>query len=359
METTSHLLHAAFTFNGLSFTESDLLAFAKKLEAEGDDHEMSAGRFIRNWLDDSPTINVNTSGSTGKPKTIKLDKEKMVNSAKATGAYFSRGQGTSALLCLSADYIAGMMMLTRAMVLGWDLHVVAPEKDALVQYDNPYDFVAMVPYQVRHSMHALNKVKTLIIGGAPVTRELEQELQHVTTEAFATYGMTETISHVAIRRLNGTARSSTFTALPEVTFTQDDRDCLVIYAPQVADREVVTNDIVDLHSEKSFTWLGRHDYVINSGGIKIHPEKIEEKLSDHIDLPFIVASIMDKEWGERVILVVENLDEQEVPDYTEHFALLEKHERPKRIFTVSRFPYTPTGKIKRGDILQMLKKYKR
>ena len=187
-------------------------------------------------------------GSTGTPKTIQLEKEKMINSARATGSYFKVGQGTSALLCLSADYIAGMMMLTRAMVLGWDLHVVAPEKDALVQYDNPYDFVAMVPYQVLHSIASLDKVKKLIIGGGPVSTELEDALQNVSTEAFATYGMTETISHIAVRRLNGPGRSTRFSALPNVELALDDRDCLVIHAPEVSDNKVVTNDIVDLQS---------------------------------------------------------------------------------------------------------------
>ena len=335
------------------------MEFATRLEAEGDDHEISAGRFIRMWLGDAPTIEVQTSGSTGTPKTILLEKEKMIYSAKATGTYFKVGEGTSALLCLSADYIAGMMMLVRAMVMGWDLHVVAPERDALVQYDNPYDFVAMVPYQVMHSMHALDKVKKLIIGGGPVSRELETMLQEVSTEAFATYGMTETISHIAVRRLNGAGRSREFTALPDVELSLDERECLVIDAPGVSDEKVITNDIVDLKSARSFVWLGRYDYVINSGGIKVHPEKVEEKLQDSIKFPFIIASAIDKEWGEQVILVVESVEDSELPDFTQYFSVLEKYERPKRIYTVSRFPYTKTGKIKRKDVLQMLKNYKK
>ncbi|OAB78619.1 AMP-binding protein [Cochleicola gelatinilyticus] len=359
MNVTSYILHPSFTLNGLQFeTEQELLQFAEKLTTEGDDYEIEIGVFIRQWLQEETTITVKTSGSTGSPKKIKIAKKHMINSAKATGTYLELPKGTEALLCLPANYIAGKMMLVRAMVLGWNLHVVAPEKDALSQYDNDYDFVAMVPYQAFHSLDVLHKVKKLIIGGGAVSEDLENALQALPTEAYSTYGMTETISHIAMRRLNGKDRSKAYHALPNVTFSEDDRGCLVIKADKISEEIVVTNDTVQLLSSTSFVWLGRYDNVINSGGVKIHPEVVEDKLRSEIQFPFLIASEKDEALGEKVILVLENKEALKIPNYTEAFQKLSQYERPKKIYTLSQFPYTETGKIKRGDVLQILKKYK-
>tara|TARA_R110002124_G_scaffold227889_1_gene393228 strand:+ start:135617 stop:136726 length:1110 start_codon:yes stop_codon:yes gene_type:complete len=360
LKTTSQVLHPSFTFNGLQYDSvEELLLFAEKLVKDGDEHEVQIGKFIQQWLNEKEAVKVKTSGSTGNPKKIRLQKELMINSAKATGTFFKTGARTSALLCLSANYIAGKMMLVRAMTLGWDLHVVAPEKDALTQYDNDYDFVAMVPYQVFHSLPSLKKVKKLIVGGGVISEILDEKLQEIPTEVFATYGMTETISHIAVRRVNGPARTKVFSALPNVKFSTDSRECLVIYAPEINEEIVVTNDLVKLITPTSFEWLGRYDYVINSGGIKIHPEVVEEKLSKAITLPFIIASESDEELGERVILILETKNEAQVPNYAEAFSELEPFERPKKIYTLSQFPYTDTEKIKRKDVLKVLGKYKK
>ena len=166
MKPASPHIHPKFKLNGLPYPSAEeLLNFADGLIEQGADYEVSMASFLEEWLSFDDTVVVKTSGATGTPKEIVLLKEQMINSAKATGAYFKAGEGTKALLCLSSDFIAGKMMLVRAMVLGWDLHVVAPEKDALTEYDNPYDFVAMVPYQLHHSIDALDKVKKLIVGG--------------------------------------------------------------------------------------------------------------------------------------------------------------------------------------------------
>lgn len=360
MKTTSPTLHPSFQLNGLQYNSAEeLLNFADGLLQQGDPHEVSMARFIEDWLSFTETVEIQTSGSTGTPKPILLEKSRMVASAKATGAYFKVGPGTRALLCLSPDYIAGKMMLVRAMVLGWDLHVVAPEADALTQYDNDYDFAAMVPYQVKHSIASIGKVRKLIIGGGAVSSELEAALQQVSTEVFVTYGMTETITHVAVRRLNGFARSMVYSALPEVRFRTDQRNCLVIEAPNISKDPVITNDMVDLVSPTSFTWLGRFDHIINSGGIKMNPEVIEGKLSPYIDLPFIIASEPDPDLGERLILVVETKEGTATPDYAKAFAQLDKFERPKRLYTMNMFAYTETGKIKRGDVLSVLHKHKK
>lgn len=329
-----------------------------KLQEEGADHEVSIGEFIEQWLDESTTVTVQTSGSTGEPKQIVLQKEHMINSAKATCTFFKLGPNTTALLCLSADYIAGKMMLVRSIVMGWNLHVVAPEADALTQYDNEYDFVAMVPYQVHHTFDALSKVKKLIIGGGAISPALEAKLRTIPTESFATYGMTETCSHVAVRRINGPAKSDGYTAMQDVEFTIDDRGCLVIEAPFITEEPVATNDMVQLNSPHSFEWLGRFDNVINSGGLKLFPEAIEEKLAPFIETPFVITSEKDEALGERIVLIVEYKDTSTVPNYSEAFSSLDKFERPKRMYSISKFPYTETGKIKRTEVMYLLKKYK-
>ena len=356
MNTQSPSIHPQFKLNGLAISSAEeLLNFADSLTKEGTDFEISVGRFLEQWLNFDPAITLTTSGSTGAPKTIELFKEAMVHSAQATGSYFKLGAGTRALLCLSADYIAGKMMLVRAMTLGWDLHIVAPAKDSLVEYDNDYDFVAMVPYQVYHSIEALDKVKKLIIGGGVVSAELEDRLQSKQTEVFATYGMTETISHVAVRRLNGFARTEVYSALPGIQFETDQRGCLVIHAPKLNPNPVVTNDLVQLESGVAFKWMGRLDNVVNSGGHKLIPEVIEAKISDLISGRFIIAAEPDPLLGERLILVLERNPGDPTPDINRVFQVLDPYERPKKIYSASRFPMTATQKIKRDRLLEYIR----
>ncbi len=355
----THSLHSDFTLNGLFYDEKTLLKLASDLLQHGHQHEKLIGEFLLEWFNDSPFITVKTSGSTGTPKSIRIAKNAMINSAVATGEYFDLPPKTSALLCLSAGYIAGKMMLVRAMILGWHLHIVAPEKNALTQYDNSYDFVAMVPYQVHHSLEALGKVKKMIIGGGEINPELEQQLQAVPTQIYATYGMTETITHIAARPVNGINKTETYTALPNITFATDARNCLLIYAPTVAEEKVITNDVVQLLSPTQFVWKGRFDTIINSGGIKIFPEEIEKKLTSFFTSPFIIASEKDNQLGERVVLVVETKDVIDIESLTEAFSRLEKYQRPKKVYTFSEFPRTETGKIKRKEIVTLLNNRKK
>jgi len=349
----SQYLHSAFKLNGLYYTTETLLQLADDLLKHGHQHEKLIGTFLKEWFNDSPFITVKTSGSTGIPKTITISKNAMINSAVATGDYFNLPPGTTSLLCLSAGYIAGKMMLVRAMTLGWHLHIVAPEKNALTQYDNEYDFVAMVPYQVYHSINALQKAKKIIIGGSQINPELEAKLQKVKTQIYATYGMTETVTHIAARAVNGKNKTQAYTALPNVTFSIDKRNCLIINAPSVAEEEIITNDVVQLLSPTQFIWKGRYDTVINSGGVKIFPEELEKKLAPHISIPFIIASEEDTALGERIILITEgNCDEAIL---TKALSNLHNYQIPKKIYSFSKFPYTETGKIKRKEVLSILK----
>ncbi|MGK0380133.1 AMP-binding protein [Patiriisocius sp. Uisw_017] len=351
-------LHSAFKFNNISFDNvEDLISFAQRLREDGAPHERDIAKFILKWFSSKDYIKVKTSGSTGKPKKIRLKKEYMINSARATGVYFKMGANNTALLCLPPKFIAGKMMLIRALTMGWDLHVVAPEKDAITQYDNLYDFAAMVPYQVFHSIKSIDKIKKLIIGGGEVGSELEEALQDKNTEAFATYGMTETITHIAVRRINGPGRTATYHALPDVHFETDKRGCLVIDAVNITEEKIITNDLVRLNTHTSFDWLGRVDNVINSGGIKIYPEQVERKLASGIKVPYVIISEKDDALGERLVLVLNIGDQEKVTNYSALFKTLEPFERPKKVYTLSKFPKTKTGKIKRGEIKIILRSY--
>ncbi len=352
-------LHPQFKFNGLTFESAiDLVDFGLKLKENGALYERQIAKFILKWFDSKEYVIVKTSGSTGKPKKIKLLKEHMINSASATGVFFKMGAGNTALLCLSAKYIAGKMMLVRALTMGWDLHVVAPDKDAITQYDNTYDFAAMVPYQVFHSMDALDKIKKLIIGGGAVSKELDAILQSKNTEAFATYGMTESVTHIAVRRINGAGKSNTYAAMPNVTFDVDHRGCLVIDAFKVSDELINTNDLVVLKGTRSFEWLGRVDNVVNSGGVKLFPEQIEKKISKRIKVPFVISSEKDEALGEHLVLVLESNENSNTCNYTDIFNTLDSFERPKKLYTMSKFPLTENGKIRRGEIKKLLKGYR-
>jgi O-succinylbenzoic acid--CoA ligase len=200
----------------------------------------------------------------------------------------------------------------------------------------------------------LHKVKKLIVGGGAVPLELEQQLQKVNTRVFATYGMTETISHIAVRPLNGSEKSAVFSALPKVNFSQTENDCLQINAPEISEETVATNDVVELLSPTSFKFLGRIDNVINTGGVKVHPEVIEEKISLHLKQPFFIASEKDNALGERVILIIESEKQLQLEDYSEVFEMLSAYERPKKIYSIPQFFYTETGKIKRAEILKKI-----
>ncbi len=362
-------IHPNFKLNGISFSKETLKDMAYYFIKEGEPFEKFVGHFLSDWLDDSPTVAVNTSGSTGTPKPIVLQKYHMVNSALATGNFFDLRPGNSALLCLSADYIAGKMMLVRAMVLGLDLNCIAPSSNPLEESDKVYDFGAMVPMQLQHSLDKIDKIKKLIVGGAPISFSLKQKLGGVKSKVFETYGMTETITHIAVKeidtsRLNArqtdivgveTLEGNPFNALHDITLSTDNRNCLVIDAPKISNKRIITNDVVSLTSSTTFEWLGRYDNVINSGGVKLHPELIEGKLAPLIAQRFFVAGIQDTILGQKLILVVEG--ENDVKKLLEDIAALssiKKYEIPKEAFLLPYFVETDTGKIKRTETLGLI-----
>lgn len=349
-------IHTKFRLNGKSYTFATLKQFAFILRKEGRHFEKSIGNFLSAWLDETTTLEVKTSGSTGVPKIILLKKQQMINSALATGQFFSLTAGKSALLCLSADYIAGKMMLVRAMILGLALDYVEPSSSPLNENKNNYDFAAMVPLQLENSLNNVERVKTLIVGGAPMSKILKAQVQESTTAIFETYGMTETSTHVAARNVNSNNIRKTFTALPNITFSMDARDCLVVAAPDIIDTPVVTNDIVRLISATEFEWLGRYDNIINSGGIKLIPEEIEKKIASQVANRFFVAGLPDEKLGQKLVLIVEGqVDSYELEKMLGEDANLTAYEVPKNIYQLQKFVETATGKIRREENLGLIK----
>ena len=337
-------VHNQFKLNGFHLNREDLCRVAYSFIKEGDDHEKPIGDFILDWFDDKEYIEMNTSGSTGIPKRIKVKKQAMVNSALSTGDYFDLYPGNKVLHCLPVKYVAGKMMFVRGFILGLDVDFVAPSSQPLRNNDTVYDFCAMVPLQAQHSIEALKNVKKLIVGGAKVSTALENELKQTTVQSFETYGMTETVSHIAAKKIG----ESVFTVLPNVTIATDERNCLVINAPSISDEKIVTNDLVELISPTSFVFLGRLDNIINSGGIKLMPEQIEEKLAPHIPQRFFVAGMFDEELGQKLIVAIEG---KPYAFDKSIFDILDKYERPKEIVFVDKFKETPNGKIIRKDSL--------
>ena len=333
---TQNNVHNYFKLNGYHLNAKDLCRIAYSFIKEGDAYEQSIGEFFLDWFDKKDYIEMTTSGTTGMPKLVRLKKQAMIQSALATGDFFDLKPGDKALLCLPTQFIAGKMMLVRSLILGLELDVISPSLHPLELNTTTYDFVAMVPLQVQNSIAGLSKVRKLIIGGAKLDSALEEKLLPLKTEIYETYGMTETITHIAAKRLG----DSVFSILPNVKISQDDRQCLVINVATISDEPIVTNDLVELLNEQQFKFLGRIDNVINSGGVKMIPEQIEAKLIGKINSRFFVTGLPDTNLGEK---------QEFEPEF---FDVLGKYEKPKEIVFVSKFKENENGKLLRKPTLQ-------
>ena len=348
--------------NNQKYTKSELLKLSSQTYKTA--WQQSFWNFIKTWLNEKNYVEVKTSGSTGTPKIIRLEKKRMIASAKATGDFFNLKPNDKALLCLPCDYIAGKMMVVRAIVLGLNLYSVEPTGNPLKSVENEgFQFGAMIPLQVLNSLknhrNRFENIEKMIIGGGVVDNSLSNKLQSIKNQCFATYGMTETITHIAVKTLNGKQKSNTYLALKNVSFSQDNRDCLVIDAPYLSENQIITNDIIKLYSKSSFEWLGRFDNVINTGGIKVNPEQIEQKIEPFIDTDFFIASENDEKLGSKVILVIENEGKINTDLLKQQFqTILSKFEMPKKIYVLPQFERTETGKIQRKRNLEVLQKSK-
>lgn len=345
---THTISHSLFQLNGVYYDSISIKDFAYSSIKEGNENESNLGQFILDWIDNSAHIELQTSGTTSKPTAILFPKEALINSAKATGAFFNLNSGDSALCCLPFSYIAAKMMFVRAWVLGLKLDVIEPSSNPLEFISKPYDFSAMVPLQVQNSLSGLNKIGTLLIGGAPIASTLVNKLNGHESSIFETFGMTETVSHIAAKNLS--EGETVFRVLPNISIAQDNRGCLTVNAPHLNPRLLQTNDVVSLISKDAFKWFGRFDHVINSGGVKIHPEVLEQKLQNQIKTPFFIAGVPDEVLGQKAVLIIEGEAKQLELDLNE----IETIKRPKDTYFLPKFHRTKSGKIQRQKNLEAL-----
>jgi O-succinylbenzoic acid--CoA ligase len=340
-------IDAHFCYNGISLGKD--MGALQELKASASDWEQPYLDFIENWIHPDEELEVQTSGSTGVPVRFSASKEAMQSSARMTARFFHAYNGTRALSVLPVSYIAGKMMLVRAMTLGWNLTVLKPTAQPFSELIEAFDFAAFTPMQVAdlsdEQLAILSQFGAVIVGGAPVSDGLRRKLALHCNTVYETYGMAETFSHVAIRKL--TSEPTAFRAMEGVSFEVDDENRLRILAPHLIKEPLQTNDIVELVGIDSFHYKGRYDRMINSGGIKIFAEVIEEKLSQILEQPFIIGSVADEILGERVVLVIESQHPVNLDEVKAHISkVLERYEIPKEIRWVPELERTHSGKLK-------------
>lgn len=339
---------------------TDYRKIAQELYESEEGWKQDIGNFILKWVGSSDYFSAQTSGSTGIPKEILLPKKAMRNSALMTGEFFGFKPGQKVLLCLSTNFIAGKMVVVRAIIHNMTLVITEPSSSPFQELETEIDFAAVVPTQLVETLNSpngiqqLNRAKQLLVGGGPISETLNTKLQLLNSQVFASYGMTETISHVALRKVNGPHSSNWFEALPNITLTSDGRGCLVIQAPELSSETIVTNDLVKFLDPSHFIILGRVDNVINTGGIKVSPEVLEDKIAPFLTQKFFITSIPDEKFGSQLVLVIEGQQVAEEALLLQISSVLSNHEVPKKIYFLEKFILTKTGKIKRQESLAAL-----
>lgn len=338
----------------------------KTLDRRGlDEHEQACLFFIDAWMDGQKSYSFQTSGSTGDPKPITFRRDQLAASARLSAQSLGLTPGMNALVCLDPRFVAGAMMLVRCMENSMDIIVQRPSSRPFAACKERVDFVALVPYQVSLLMEekstALDQPMIVIIGGAPLRESIVDQLRALAATCYATYGMTETLTHIALRRLNGPGKQDGFHVLPGVRVSLNEQGCLVIYAPHI-DSPVVTHDLAEWSSGDSFRILGRTDEVINSGGVKVHPRSIEAVIDRAVEeqgyrFRFFVAGKSDTQLGERVCLFIEGPPlatpaEEAMLGHINQW--LSPYERPRQVVYVAKFDETSTQKIDRQATLKRI-----
>lgn len=317
------------------------------------DKDGLANTFREEWNNSDLYINAQTSGSTGSPKAIRILKKDMIKSAEATCSYFSIRKSSTLVCPLSMDYIAGKMMLVRAFVSGAKLIVIDPSLEALKEITYKIDLLPIVPAQIERLCSMKRpEISNVIIGGAPISESQRDILINSGLNSHATYGMTETCSHVAISHI--TPREDEFEALPGIHFRTNSDGCLIIEAPNFAFKELHTRDVVELIDTTHFYWRGRLDNVINSGALKFYPEEIETDILPAIKkwpeiTDYYITSRPSDKWGREVVLVIEtDVTIEENKLFSEiRQTLKDKRQLPKAIISMTSFDRTGSGKVRR------------
>ena len=316
---------------------------------------MTLEDFLTEWRADSTTVSVKTSGSTGTPKEMAVEKSRMVASAQMTCSFLGLKGGERALLCLPLEFIAGKMMVVRAVTCGLNLVSIEPCGHPLTDVDETIDFAAMVPMQVWNSLEVpaerkkLEKIGHLIIGGGGIDDVLADKLKlvPVSCHVWSTYGMTETLSHIAMRRLNGEEASEWYRPLEGVKLDINKDNCLIINAPSVCRETIITHDVVEMRTDGSFRVIGRSDNIICSGGLKIQAEEVERRLKQYTKVPLCVTARRDHRLGEALVLIVQGTDVDDIEQLCRR--VLPRYWCPRNIIKVAQLPMTANGKIARQE----------
>lgn len=327
-----------------------------------DDFVNQCVEIIQKWQSKQNIFKLHTSGSTGIAKEIEFTREQIQTSAELTLKSFNLKKGGNFLVCLSPLHVAGFMMIVRAMVNQSNIIFVEPSKNPLqnLAFEDKINFAAFIPYQLQAILDnkKLDKIEKMIIGGGQISKKLLQSIQQVEPEIYHTYGMTETLTHVAIKRLNGQNPDDYFKALNGIDFKVDESGCLMVNSPICPENYLKTNDIVELIDSKSFKWIGRKDNVINSAGIKINLDQLENKIRSSIqnEINFFLYGKSDGEYGQKLCMAIENPSNKSLEDVkTELKNKLFKYEIPKEIIIIDKFEMTSLGKI---DKIKTLEKSK-
>ena len=320
--------------------------------------------FLKEWQSDSTKVPVQTSGSTGIPKVFEIEKSKMLNSARMTCNFLNLKEGDTALLCLPVEYISGKMMVVRALERKLKLSVATPSAKPVQNLDVTIDFCAMSPLQVENSLDQIHFIKNLIIGGAQVSQSLKNKIsqslkdKNTGTTVYETYGMSETLSHIALKQIYPVSEEY-FSVFKGIEIAWDERRCLKISAPALHPEILQTNDLVELKDDRHFKFLGRIDNVINSGGLKIHPEELESLLHRYIPREAAFLGVNDEKLGQKLVLVIEGEQNKDLTSQLDE-ALKEtektfsKNHLPKTIHFIPVFPRIPNGKLDRKELLHLL-----
>lgn len=313
----------------------------------------TALQFLQRW-ENNLNFSIHSSGTTGDPQLHTFEKDQLIQSAQGSITALDLKYQTRALLCLPLTSVGGLMLMARSLVANFDLFLTTPTSRPLQGLSVSVDFMAMVPTQLQqsltHDLQQLKKISKILVGGGALSAEQLLACQEAQLEVWQSYGMTETLSHVALRKVSPT-ETPYFEALPGITFSQEN-DCLRIHYPALSKSSLLTKDLVQLHNATQFTWLGRADNAINSGGVKVIPEILESKLAPYISVPFFVTGLEDTKWGQLVAIV---LEAHTAPDL--HFLntmALSAAERPKRFAILPHFDRTETQKIRRETVLKKL-----
>ena len=346
-------------FLGRRYTAEDILSGRFRSIHDSSALFPSLADFLEEWFSSSPDVRVQTSGSTGVPQKLEVEKKRMMHSAMATCRFFHLDEGQKAYLCMNLKYIGAKMMVVRSLVAGMEI-VLAPEVSGrpFQHLEEDLDFAAIVPLQLFNTLEKepdrLDRIRTLIVGGGSVDESLLQRIQGLGTAVYSTYGMTETLSHIALRKLNGPDKSIGYRPLEGISLSRSKDGRLRIEAPLLTDHALLTNDLVQMEEDGSFLIVGRADNVIVSGGVKLQMEEIEKKLSEILSRKFAITALPHEKFGEIVLLLVEcpvgfPMEKTELEELKRRMQeTLEKYERPKGILSVLEIPMTETGKIQRS-----------